>query len=237
MSAAAGPLEPVRHPAGAPNSTGGRYASVTRLDADVDLEPVTDAEYNADATFEYPPIPRSFEQHVRFWATVPVPDAVIARVRIAYAARWPQWAQERTTAWEQENPEPVGPRLIGAANARREREQWRARHEAFTRALESERPRDLAPLVARTVIRATQMTYYAHHLPDPADRARVARLRMSLGPGRRWTVRQICETYRLDDLPAVAFEDPGTVAGLNQIAQADLLERLVEHTEPRPDDG
>jgi hypothetical protein len=236
MSAATGPLEPSRHPAGAPNSTGGRFATVIRLDADVDLEPATDAEYNADGTFEYPPIPRSFEQHVRFWARIPVPDAVIARIRIAYATRWPEWAQERATAWEQANPEPTGSRLLGGSAARREHEEWRARHDAFVKELEAERPRELAPLAARTVIRATQMAYYAHQLPDPSDQARVGRLQMAMGPGQRWTVRQICDRYRLEDLPAVAFEDPGTVAGLNQIAEVDLLERLVEQAESSLDD-
>lgn len=231
MSAGSGSPEPLRHPVGSPNSTGGRFAPVIRLDTEIDLEPESDAEYNLDASFEYPPIPRSFQQHVQFWARVPVPDAVIARVRIAYAAHWPEWAQERTSEWLESNPQPRVGRLRGGPNNRRDWQEWQARYDKFTAGLENERPRDLAPLIARTVIRATQMSYYAPQLPDAADQARVGRVRMAMGPGRRWTVREICDHYRLEDLPAVAFEDPGTVAGLNQMTEVDLIERLVEQAE------
>src|SRR5665647_154390 len=94
-----------RQPAGVP--VGGQFATATRQEPDVNLAQLSDEEYNADATFDYPAIPRSVAQHVAFWSRVKVPDAVIARVRAAYVERYDVWLEERMDQWAATDPEPT----------------------------------------------------------------------------------------------------------------------------------
>lgn len=221
--------EQVRHPGGAPNSAGGQYATATRRESQVRLHHLSDDQYNADGSFDYPPVPRSAAQHVKFWTQVKIPDAVITRIRIAYAARWDQWATDQMEAWAAADPEPVRARLQSHDSHLRERDAWKARFDMKYNALIEERDKEIPVIAARGVIRAAQMSHYAQYLPTQEDYDEVHAHEMNVGEaGSPLTVAELRDMFRLHELPAVTFEDPSTVAGLNQIASTDLLSELVE---------
>jgi|GEM_PF-4595446 len=74
-----------RAPKGAPQ--GGEWTQMEGDVASFDLRELTDDEYNADGSFEYPPAPRSAEQVIAFWAKVQVPDTILEKTKFAFEGK------------------------------------------------------------------------------------------------------------------------------------------------------
>lgn len=212
-----------RQPGGSP--TGGRFAPLPRQESDVSLADLSDEEYNADGTFEYPPIPRSVAQHVAFWTRVRVPDAIMARVRSAYVEAWEVWSDAQMHEWAREHPEPVGNMLTAKARAH---EQWEAEFAKRVALLGEERPKALPAVLARPLIRAAQMARYARWLNTQEEYNEVLDTEVDLGEPEPWTVRRCLEVYRLDEIDEGAFEDATNYAGLNTALMQQRLSELVQ---------
>lgn len=215
--------EQPRQPGGNPG--GGRFATTTRREPDVTLAHLTDDEYNADGTFEYPPIPRSVDQHVAFWSRVQVPDANIARVRAAYVEQWPIWGEAQLDAWAATDPEPIPSTLRPRTQ---EIEEWGHRFDAESARLLEERPNDLPAVLARPLIRAAQMAKYAKWLETQEEYDRVLATEIDLGEDEPWTVRRCLDVYRLDELEDGAFEDATKYSGINAVLTTQKLTELVD---------
>jgi hypothetical protein len=72
-------------PQAQPRTNDGRYSHAERGESPVSLA-LSAREYNAEGTFEFPPIARDVEQLVDFWMRVPVPDQVLHQLRAEYHA-------------------------------------------------------------------------------------------------------------------------------------------------------
>lgn len=212
-----------RQPGGTP--TGGRFAPMSRQEPDVSLAHLSDEEYNADGTFEYPPIPRSVAQHVAFWSRVRVPDPILARVRSTYTQHWSEWSEEQMHAWARTDPTPIG----GEFNAKaKQRTAWGERFDARAAELEVERPKDLPAVLARPLIRAAQMAKFAQWLETQDQYDEVMATEVDLGEAEPWTVRRCLDVYHLDELDDRAFEDAGNYAGINAAIMQQRLTELVD---------
>lgn len=218
--------EPLRQPGGTP--VGGRFATMTRREPDVTLAHLSDEEYNADGSFEYPPIPRSVEQHVAFWQRVKVPDAIIARVRAAYIDRLHEWSLEQYDAWVAAHPQPNGHRGLP---------EWKAARDAAAARIDDIRPGTIPAVLARPLIRAAQMARYARWLDTQEEYNAVLDTEVDLGEEQPWTVRQTLDFYHLDELPDGAFEDAGSYSGINLALMNQRLTELVEILESADGQG
>lgn len=192
---------------------------MSREEPDVTLAHLSDEDYNADGTFEYPPIPRSVEQHVAFWSRVKVPDAIIARVRASYVQRTQEWRNEQMGAWVAANPQPI---------KQRELEEWDAQSQRVAADIDQQRPSSIPAVLARPLIRAAQMARYARWLETEAEYDRVLDTEVDLGEAEPWTVRNTLDYYHLDELSDGAFEDAGSYSGINLALMNQRLTELVE---------
>lgn len=217
-----GGADKARQPGGTP--VGGRFATMTRQEPDVTLANLSDEDYNRDGTFEYPPVPRSVAQHVSFWLTVPVPEAILTRVRNGYVARWEAWADEQMAAWAVTNPEPLGRDLRPKV---REHPAWVERCDAQYATLDDVRPNSLPAVLTRPLVRAAQMAAYANMLNSQEEYDRVLDTTVDLGDEEPATVRSTLDYWHLDELPDAVFEDPGNYTGLNAALTTQALHELV----------
>ncbi len=209
--------EPLRHPGGTPD--GGRFATTSRQEPDVTLAHLSDEEYNADGTFEFPPMPRSVEQHVAFWSRVPVPDPIIARARVHYGRFLGEWRGDQLEAWQREHPVP--PR-------KKDWDPWRAARDAAAAEIDSAHPSQIPTVIARPLIRAAQMARYAKWFQTQEEYDEVMASPVDVGTEEPWTVQQTLDVYMLDQLPDVAFEDAGHFSGVNLAGAYERLSELVQ---------
>jgi hypothetical protein len=222
-----------RQQSGAPG--GGRFVPTTHKEPEVTLARLSDEDYNADGTFEYPPIPRSVAQHVGFWNRVKVPDAIMTRVRVAYLADWAIWAEKQLDAWATTDRQPVGGEF---RSRQKEVAAWTIRFDTEADRLETVRPNTISPVLARPLIRAAQMAKYAQWLETREEYEQVMSTEIDLGEDEPWTVRRTLEVYHLDEVDELAFEDAGNFTGLNAaITQTKLTELvdLLRDQEPEED--
>ena len=225
------PTEQPRQPGGTPS--GGRFAQMTRREPDVTLAHLSDEDYNADGTFEYPPIPRSVEQHVAFWSRVKVPDPIIARVRNEYVVQVNAYRDAQMDAWDDAHPVPTG--VFGAKSA--ELAAHSEARKAAGVAVDETRPGAIPAVLARPLIRAAQMARYARWLETQEQYDEVLATEIDLGEARPWTVRDTLEAYHLDELPEGSFEDAGSYAGINMAVVAQRITDLVDLLDPSEADG
>ena len=215
---------------GAPGA--GRFAATTHREPDVSLTAMTDEEYNADGSFEFPPLPRSVEQHVAFWSRVMVPDPILMRVQEAYAERWETWSKEQMAAWNVGHPDPSLAR--GRTDATK-REEWLARRDAATAALVDQRPPTIEGVLCRTIVRATQMGKYAGWLELEADYDKVLDVEVDLGGDEPISVRDIEKLYLMAELEEQSFENPSKFVGWNAAMAVTALHEIVGRM--RAEDG
>lgn len=225
-----GGIEQPRQPGGTP--AGGQFATMSRREPDVSLANLSDDEYNADASFEYPPLPRSVEQHVAFWSRVKVPDAVCARVRAAYVERTEEWRADQLDAWDAANPGPTSGAFGMKTSTLQEHNAARA---AFIAKTDAVRPSAIPAVLARPLIRAAQMVRYARWLETEGEYNQVLETAVDVGENEPWTVRMTLDYWHLDELPEVAFEDPGSYSGINLAVMNQRLTELVDLLEGAED--
>ncbi|GEL48041.1 hypothetical protein CHO01_31570 [Cellulomonas hominis] len=203
-----------------PRTGDGRYSTVPRGESTATLT-VPDREYNAEGTFAFPPIARSYEQLVDFWMTVPVPDQVLHQLRAEYSNAQYDWRAARILA---EHPEPEKFRygaITDAWNA------WFRRINDFEVDLKAEHPAEISPELARPIARATMLVRQARKLepqvPGVTDAVMDTPLNLSiLGCP---TVGSMLELYPTLDLPETTWGDQATEFAA---VAADKLEELVE---------
>lgn len=222
----AGPaFDQPRLPEGAPE--GGRFTQIPLKEAVVSLAHLSDEEYNADGSFEYPPIPRSVEQHIAFWTRVKIPEAIMARVRSSYGEYWLTWVDTKMQAWEAANPEPVGTEWRSKSS---EIEAWMVRRDAHRGVVEGQRRSSLPSILVRPLVRAAQMARYGSWLENQEEFDRVLETEVDLGESEPATVRETLRRYGVDEMPDHVFEDPGNFTGVNaattQLRLAELIELL-----------
>lgn len=197
-------VERNRQPSGQP--TGGEFAEEARDSSEVALDGLSDAEYNAEGTYMFPPRPRSLGQHISFWESVPIPDDIMANVQ----AQYPINRQEQVTAachaavddWKQSNPDPtgLGQPYIKDNDYHRVVQAWKNSVDAVWEATEdkeySSRPGEIPTVEMRTVLRAHHMNQYA---PEGLTNDEWLDLRahhMPWGDGEA-SVEDIVKTFRL----------------------------------------
>src|SRR5690606_13732260 len=97
-----------RQPSGRPG--GGQWTERARQGADMALSELSDADYNAEGTYIFPPRPRSVAQHIAFWESVPIPEDIMVQVAEAHAVRREvaiqQYCVDAVDEWKKENPDP-----------------------------------------------------------------------------------------------------------------------------------
>jgi hypothetical protein len=178
------------------------------------------ASRDCDGTFEYPPVPRSVAQHVAFWLSVTVPDAILTRVRNGYVHGWEAWADEQMDDWVATDREPKV----------REHAAWQERFKAQYTALDDVRPNSLPAVLARPLVRAAQMARYANMLNSQEEYDRVLETQIDLGDEEPATVRATLDQWHLDELPDGVFEDAGNYTGVNAVLATQALQELVALT-------
>jgi hypothetical protein len=226
-----GPIDQPRQQAGAPG--GGRFIPTTHQEPDVTLARLSDEDYNADGTFEYPPIPRSVTQHVAFWNRVKVPDTIMTRVRVAYNDAWAIWAEKQLDAWASTDRKPLGGEF---RSRQKEVAAWTVRFDTEADRLETVRPNTISPVLARPLIRAAQMAKYAQWLETREEYEQVMSTEIDLGEDEPWTVRRAIEVYHLDEVDEGAFEDAGNFTGLNAAITQGKLTELVDMLREQEED-
>lgn len=170
---------------------------------EVAIRELTDEEYNADGTYAFPPHPRSLEQHIAFWESVPIPDEKLTQVLNAYGDMIADDTREEAARvvdeWKIRNPDPT--ERSRSQKAFDDARLWKEEGSlVFNEALE--RGRRSAPTIYRTsirpIIRAGQMMIYGRPLQeDEMERLRQHEMVIN---GQVQTVGQIYETYQLDRL-------------------------------------
>lgn len=157
-----------REPKGIPN--GGQFSVSGLEEADFDLEPLTDEEYNQQGSFSFPPPPRNLGQVVRFWRSVPISDNILVRMSREYERHQYGLREQAVQEHARANPEPPqmhGRRINPAYEA------WIAGQNAAQAEVDAEHPRSIPPHWARGLARATMLMKQAIELDldlvDPED--------------------------------------------------------------------
>lgn len=148
-----------REPKGIP--IGGQFATSGLDEADFDLAPLTDDEYNQEGSFSFPPPPRNLSQLVRFWRTVPISDSILVRMTEAYERHQFYLRREAVGEFISANPEP--PKMSGR-KFNPGYQVWLDGQAQAQAEVDSAHPRTIPPHWARGVARATMLTRQAIEL-------------------------------------------------------------------------
>lgn len=204
-----------RQPSGRPE--GGQWTERARQGADVSLSELSDADYNAEGTYIFPPRPRSVAQHIAFWESVPIPEDIMIQVAEAHAVRREvmiqQYCSDAVDEWKKENPDPTDNVALTIAKKKKPKAselpylaaQWEAAarevwDEAEARA-EKERPA-IPVFDMRTVLRAHRMYEDACDVMPGERAAEVAEHLMPFGDGEARVV-DIYDAFKLWEINSV----------------------------------
>ncbi|WP_114906736.1 hypothetical protein [Ornithinimicrobium murale] len=191
-----------RIPAGHPSGNGGEFAAQPRSEADVVLEEL----YREDeGTFHYPPVCRTYENLVRFWSTVEVPDESMVRFQNGYGKFRRRRVEAGLAQWDAANPAP--------STNHRKYPAWQEARAAAEQQLRQREPTMFAPDV-RPLVRLNRMYVYRAGL-RPEEREKFLSQVFSLpSSGHRGTVAELMAKYSVR-------EYEGTL----------IASRVDEHTE------
>lgn len=141
-----------REPKGIP--AGGRFAISGLDEADFELKPLTDDEYNEQGSFSFPPPPRSLGQVARFWQRVQISDNILLRMCASYEGLQGQMRADAVTEHARANPEPP---MMKGKNYNPAYQVWLDGQNAEQAAVDAAHPRSIPPQWARGIARATMM--------------------------------------------------------------------------------
>lgn len=162
----------------------GRFDHKYNTESEIDLiDPDSDAAYNADGSWFFPPKPRSASQSADFWEKSKVPDEVLYQFLDAYKARFEEYSLTRwredmgrwAEKYKEENPEPTS--IFPGAKKKWDadfHEASKAAQDEIALAAYSERPSMIARYDARPLARAAQMYMFApskHRNPEEYAKA------------------------------------------------------------------
>jgi hypothetical protein len=168
----------------------------------VAIRETSDEEYNQDGSYAYPPAPRSAEQHITFWESVPIPDTKLTATITAYKQMREQVgieaAEEAVERWKVSNPDPTQ----FSTRAQKQGEKWSndagaVYDAAFAQAV-APLPETIYRTSVRPLVRAHQMRLYSRPLPQ-SERQKVLDYEL-LVDGQVLTVQQIEDLYQLSQI-------------------------------------
>lgn len=181
---------------------------------------ISDEDYNAEASYLFPPYPRSAEQHLAFWTTVKIPDSILDQVSNVYGliraqARTDLKLKDWPEFWEKMPPN--------------ERSEWARRNvhtlEDYIRVAEKQenrkRPYSIMPNEARWVVRGYMAWLRSDKLPQ-SEQDKVDNFQFPVGD-QYLTTSQISQKY--------PFREMGMIDSLvtdPQIDVRDEVQRLRE---------
>ncbi|WP_251153799.1 hypothetical protein [Cellulosimicrobium sp. Marseille-Q4280] len=202
-----------------PRTNDGRYSHAERSESPVSLQ-LPARDYNADGTFEFPPIARDAEQLVDFWMRVPVPDQVLHQLRAEYHA-----AQYQARADEiAQIPEPE---KFSHGQVSREWDAWFTRVNELEVEMTRQHPAAISQVLARPLARASMLVRQAQTLEDakPGITEEVRSLPMDLSILGNPTIGSLLDMYPTLDLPEQTWSDQRAEYGA---VAADKLEELID---------
>ncbi|WP_022894570.1 hypothetical protein [Agromyces subbeticus] len=163
---------------------------------------LSDDEYNATGTFLYPPRARSFEQHVKFWANVPVSDGILDNVRYGYEEWKIRWhnATINSFRYEWQTSNRIKPGRI----TDKEQAALDAACEAESDRLDGVHPPAISSLNTRTIARVGMMVWNRTTLAE-ADQDRVLELKVDVGVER--SAREVFERFAIGNI-LDSFSEP-----------------------------
>lgn len=206
-------------------STGGQYAATPREESPVSLQ-LPAREYNADGTFEFPPIARDAEQLVDFWLRVPVPDQVLHQLRAEYHEAQLQWRVDRLAELEVEEGDPE-PEKMRHARVTPEWDAWFERRNQREVELLAEHPGGISQVMTRPLARITMMHRQAQTLEDvkPGITQEIRALPVDMSVMGTHTVGSLLDLYPTLDLPERTWTDQRVEYSA---VAADKLDELVD---------
>lgn len=226
-------VEQSRQPKGSPD--GGEWSNSPSAVAAFDPRILSDEDYNADGSFEYPPDPRSAEQVLSFWMNAKVPDVVLENLQVNYRKRHAARAAtaRRAVTFKFDGLNADGYPLTGdeAVEAKQFRKEVRKREnlgpyeDAAEEAYLSSSLAIISDSDIRTAARVASAYHQAASLSD-VEREKVMQhpVYLSVEGGKESTVAKIENVFQLNAFRGGGgFKDPTRWVG-NQIA--DLASRL-----------
>lgn len=179
-----------RVPAG--DSRGGQFASSPRPEAATVLDQV----YREDeGTFHYPPAPRTYDQLLKFWSNVEIPDESLTRFKRGYAENVGRRVQDQVSRWEAENPQPTNQRRAV---------DWEQQRDRMQQELTDREPRLYATWV-RPLVRLERMYAYSRSMHEP-EQAKFLQTRYSLPVGPSGTVEELLDKFRVHEYSHVLHQ-------------------------------
>lgn len=175
--------EQPRVPSGMPG--GGRFAEIERREADISLDPyASDEDYNADATYYFPPYPRSAKQVIAYWTTAQVPDNTLGDIRQGYKLMQATTGEDAFHGFARFDL----PWMRGLKDAETKVEWDRRR---------ANRPADMPADMVRPIARIANMYWQAKKLP-PEEAEKVYNHEVKLPNGRTTTPRDLVADFDFD---------------------------------------
>lgn len=199
-----------RIPAGAPAGAGGQFEPKANSEPEATL-----AEANStQGSFLFPPInygPNGTDSYFAFWESTPISDRVLSNLVTMYRHNREAWIGAHLNDWAEDfGNDPVN---VGRwASKHVTQDDILAEHEAARAArlaeLEAARPiTTIHPSEARGIAVAAQMWKHAGSF-TPEEQAVIDNHPVVVARGREpLTVKEIWETYHLDEVIDTAFVD------------------------------
>lgn len=177
---------------------------------------MTDAEYNAQGTFDFPVPARSAEQMIDFWTHVPISDESLSSFREAYKEDF--MADEHVDAW-------VWDRYMEWKNLPENRltdeelanefavSRWNRNKDLQLEKFRKEypfRPYTIPPAATRQVARAGMLWFQSSALKDETEIKKITEYQIDFGNGDSPTVKELFKKYHLR---ATVLRYVGTYSG------------------------
>lgn len=176
----------------------GQYAAVMRPEPeDIDLGNVTFWD-PMEGSFEFPPVPKTAKDLVRFWSSVELPKGAVARFRAAYQERRLKELDAGADEFIRDNPEPVS--LFKAKEDNPKWQEWNERLGASGEEYDRLNPIEVTTVLAPSIVRATKMWQYSGYVKDEGERELIAKVVIELPGGERLSLAEIVGRYRSHEL-------------------------------------
>lgn len=126
-----------------------------------DPDSMSDEDYNAGGSYDYPPAPRSPGQVRSFWATVNVPDTALSHYARTYRVDVERFVSHKLRQWDQTHPMPNPRSDIAPSN-----DAWKQERAEAEQEFRAERAPEVPRHLLRTAVRSVGMKRDAMLLPE-----------------------------------------------------------------------
>lgn len=225
-----------------PRDTNGRFAETAHERARVPLSDIysggmpiafemsddpasmSDEDYNAGGTFDYPPVPRSAAQVKAFWASVHIPDVALTQYDQLYRLDVERSVQAHLQAWDRTHKVEDMP---GKNSLERERALPEARAAAEAEFRKTRNARVWRGYL-RTAVRVMRMLEDAKELTDPAQRQQIEQLPIQYDPEKRATTALGIDSWAGIRDPQLRRRACATTAEMERTGLDDLRQEMRE---------